>query len=537
MIPMAKRWAAEDNDEIRESSLFSWLEQGIEEDEGALLCGMRFRKMQFAGGGSADRNNVIIYIIINNINTMLPISLPRKLGRRDAIFLLIGSVFGSGIFLSSGLMAADCPSSLHLVLAWLLGGIITLLGALTFAELGTIFPDAGGPYVYLREAYGLLPAFLYGWGFFWIVGCGGVAALAAALIESLSPFFPVLSAGRGVLMRLGFGALAVDITLPRILAALAVVLVSGLNLAGLRAGMRFQNSLVLIRLAGLSVFIVAGFAAAIAPGTAVSFARAFQPGPVSWAGFGAALMAVFWTYDGWYSVTCTAEEIRNPAKTLPAALLIGTLAVTALYVLTNVVYGLALPVSEMKGVVRVGETAAFSLFGPAAAGGFASLVAVSVLGCLSANILFCARVPFAMSRDGLFWRGLGTVHPKSELPARALLAQMAVAALLCLTGGYQRLYEYVVFALTVFFAATALAVPWLRRRRPDLPRPYRTWGYPVVPAAFALVNLAVFALSALTRPVLAVASSGVLILGLPAYAVWRSRNRPGPSAEAKGELP
>ncbi len=216
-----------------------------------------------------------------------------------------------------------------------------------------------------------------------------------------------------------------DVTLPRLSAALAVVLVSGLNLAGLRAGLRFQNGLVLLRTAGLLVFIAAGFAVALGPGSSFSVARAFHSGPVSWAGFGAALMAVFWTYDGWYSVTCTAEEIKNPAKTLPAALLIGTLAVTTLYVLTNVVYGMALPVSEMKGVVRVGQTAALRLFGPAAAGGFAGLVAVSVLGCLSANILYCARVPFAMARDGLFWRALGTVSPRTALPARALLAQMA----------------------------------------------------------------------------------------------------------------
>jgi APA family basic amino acid/polyamine antiporter len=463
-------------------------------------------------------------------------TLPRKLSRRDAIFLLVGSVFGSGIFLSSGLMAADCPSSLHLLLAWLLGGIITLLGALTFAELGTIFPGAGGPYVYLREAYGKLPAFLYGWGFFWIVGCGGVAALAAALVESLSPFVPGLAASRA-LLRIGSGSIAVDVTLPRLLAALAVILVSGLNLAGLRAGMRFQNGLVVLRSAGLIVFIAAGFVAALLPGSTVSAARAFQSGPVSWAGFGAALMAVFWTYDGWYSVTCAAEEIKNPSKTLPAALLIGTLAVTFLYVLTNIVYGMALPASEMKGVVRVGQAAALRIFGPAIAGGFAGLVSVSVLGCLSANILYCARVPFAMSRDGLFWRGLGTIHARTELPARALLVQMAVAALLCLTGSYQKLYEYVVFALTVFFAATALAVPWLRRKRPDLSRPYRTWGYPVVPVAFAVVNLAVFVLSASTRPGLAAASSGVLLLGLPAYAVWRSRRRPESPSESKGVQP
>jgi basic amino acid/polyamine antiporter, APA family len=460
---------------------------------------------------------------------MTTTTLPRKLGLRDAVFLLIGSVFGSGIFMTSGLMAADCPSPFHLLLAWLLGGAITLLGALTFAELGTMFPGAGGPYVYLREAYGKLPAFLYGWGFFWIVGCGGVAALGAALIESLAPFIPVLAAGR-ILFRIGPAGCSLAVTLPRLLAAVAVVVVSGLNLAGLRTGMRFQNALVVLRLAVLIVFIAAGFAVALAPGSVFSLGRAFRPAPVGWAGFGAALLAVLWTYDGWYSVTCTAEEIRRPGRVLPAALGLGTLAVTILYVLSNIVYNLAVPLAEMRGVVRIGETAARRLFGPAAAAGFAGLVAVSVLGCLSANILFCARVPFAMARDGLFWPSLGRVHPRTALPSRAMSVQMVVAASLCLTGGFQRLYEFVVFALTVFFAATAMAVPWLRRRRPELARPYRTWGYPLVPALFALVNLAVFALSASTRPGLAASSAGVLLVGLPAYFVWMRRLARRPSA-------
>jgi APA family basic amino acid/polyamine antiporter len=396
------------------------------------------------------------------------------------------------------------------------------MGALTFAELGTIFPGAGGPYVYLREAYGKLPAFLYGWSFFWIVGCGGIAALAAALIESLSPFVPALS-GTRVLIQLGPAGLSLAVTLPRLLAAGAVVVVSGLNLVGLRAGMRFQSSLVVLRIAGLAVFIAAGLAVALGPSSGLTIARAFRSAPIGWAGFGAALLAVLWTYDGWYSVTCAAEEIKRPGRTLPVALGLGTLIVTALYVLSNIVYNLAVPVSEMRGVVRIGETAARRLFGPAAATGFAVLVAVSVLGCLSANILFCARVPFAMARDGLFWRGLGRIYPRTGLPARALVVQMAVAALLCLTGGFQRLYEFVVFALTIFFAATALAVPWLRKRRPELARPYRTWGYPLVPGLFALVNMAVFVLSASTRPGLAAASAGVSLLGLPAYFIWLRR--------------
>jgi APA family basic amino acid/polyamine antiporter len=191
-----------------------------------------------------------------------------------------------------------------------------------------------------------------------------------------------------------------------------------------------------------------------------------------------------------------------------------------LYVLANVVYLMALPAGELKGTVGVGAAAASRLFGPAASSIFAGLIAVSALGCLSANILFCARVPFAMARDGLFWSRLGRFDPKTRSPRAALTAQMAGAVLLGLTGSFQTLYEYVVFALTFFFAATAVAVPILRRTRPDVVRPYRVWGYPVVPLLFAALNGVVFILSAVARPVQALAAAGVLALGVPAYFLW-----------------
>ncbi len=450
--------------------------------------------------------------------------LPRKLGFADAYFLVIGSVFGTGIFLTSGLMAVDCPSPLHMLLAWFLGGAIALAGALTFSELGTLFPRAGGPYVYLRESFGPLAAFLYGWGFFWIIGCGGIAALSSGFVEALRPFVSFLDPARSLLKDF-LGEPWSIISNAGLASAAAIIAVSIPNLFGVKTGARIQNGLVLLR--GLALVVFVGFGLALAFGgraaAGVDPARIFRTAPVSLTGFGAAFLAVLWTYDGWYSAAIAAEEVRRPRTVLSAALGLGTLTLTALFILTHMVYSMALPVKEMKGVVRVGEAAALRLFGPAAASGFAALVAVSALGCLSANVLFCARVPFAMARDGLFWRRFAAVHPRRGVPSAALILQMVVASLLCLTGSFQKLYEFVVFALTLFFAAAAAAVIVLRIKKPGLERPYRVPGYPFVPVIFALVNAVIFVLSAISRPFLAAAAAGVLLLGLPAYLVWRRR--------------
>jgi APA family basic amino acid/polyamine antiporter len=444
-----------------------------------------------------------------------------RLGFRDAYFLVIGSVFGTGIFFTSGLMAAECPSPPLLLGLWIAGGLFTLLGALTFAELGSMFPRAGGPYAYLLEGYGKLAAYLYGWGFFWIVGCGGVAALAAGLAESLVPFGAHWADG-SPLVTIAAGPLRFPISGRQLTAAAAIVLVTAVNRLGVRTGIRAQNGLVLARLAGLSLFIVFGLVAAVKAGFGPdsALARWGHVGAVPLSGLSAAFLAVLWTYDGWYAASCTAEEIRDPRRVLPRALGLGVLTLMVFYVLANVVYLLALPPAALKGTVGVGAAAAAGLFGPTGARLFAGLIVVSALGCLSANILFCARVPFAMARDGLFWKPLRRLDPKTQAPAAALAAQMAVAVLLGLTGSYQALYEYVVFALTFFFAATALAVPILRHTRPDVPRPYRVWGYPIVPLLFAALNGVIFVFSAAARPAQAAISAGILALGVPAYFVW-----------------
>ena len=260
------------------------------------------------------------------------IKLAPRLSFKDAYFLVIGSVFGTGIFFTSGLMAADCPSPLPFLGIWILGGIFTLMGALTFAELGTMYPKAGGPYVYLREGYGRLAAFLYGWGFFWIVGCGGIAALGAGLAESFVAFGARWAAPTPWLQA-SLGSIRFSVSGGQLTAAAAVVAVSAVNRLGVRTGVRTQNALVVARVAGLVLFIGFGLAAALKAGFGPSSPAARlvrASGPLSLAGFGAAFLAVLWTYDGWYAASCTAEEIRNPRRVLPAALGLGVATLAAL---------------------------------------------------------------------------------------------------------------------------------------------------------------------------------------------------------------
>ena len=450
--------------------------------------------------------------------------LARRIGLGDAVFLVIGSVFGSGIFLTSGIIAAELPSPGLIWLIWAAGGVLTIIGALIYSELGTLFPGSGGPYVFIKEAYGSGMAFLYGWAFFWIIGGGGIAALAMGFAESLSSFVPSLSPANSLFV-LTIGPLRFHPGAGQIAAILAIVFLSLLNYIGIQSGIRFQNLFTALRMTALIAFAALGFAVGQNPGLR-NLVPFFPDGPLpSLPSFGAAFLAVVWTYDAWYSVNCTAEEIRNPARTIPRALVLGTAAVTALYLLANIVYSMALPVEKMSGVVRIGESSAVALFGPSAGAFFSAFIAVTVLGCLSANILFCPRVSFAMARDGLFFKGLAKVHPVHRVPSAAILAQMVWAVFLCFSGTYQSLIEYVAFALVLFFAATGYAVFILRRKAPGLDRPFKAWGYPVLPAFYVLVNLAIFVAVFFSRPIQSLAGAAVICAGLPAYFFWRAGSR------------
>ena len=462
----------------------------------------------------------------------------RRLGLLDTSFLVIGAVVGSGIYMTSGIIASGLPSPGLLLTVWLAGGLVTLCGALSFAELGAMYPQAGGQYVYLREAYGPSAAFLFGWAFFGFIMCGGLAALAVAFAEFLGSFVPALSTGH-VLFQVGTAGFSYSLSAGQVVAAAAILGLTFLNTFGIKSGAVVQNILTVIRLGTVAALVGLGvFFGAKSGGS--NFHPLFPPGP----GFpsvlkslGLALVAVFWTYDGWYSVNCTAEEIRDPERTIPRGLTLGVVTVTAVYVLVNLVYLLALPLGKIKGVVRVGELAVSALFGGRGAALFSALVMVSVFACLNANVLFGPRVFYAMARDGAFFRSMGRLGGRSRVPTGALWGQAVWSSVLCLSGTYQSLYEYMVFALLLFFAATGTAVFVLRRRNPGTARPYRTWGYPVVPLIFILTCLAVFLSIVGSAPLKSLAGAGLLAAGWPAYRVWRRHNARRGAGEIKIDTP
>jgi len=451
----------------------------------------------------------------------------RRLGLLDTSFLVIGAVVGSGIFMTPGLIAADLPSPGLLLSVWLAGGLITLCGALSFGELGAMYPQAGGQYIYIREAFGHGAAFLFGWAFFGFIMCGGLAGLAVAFAEFLGFFVPALSTGNVLFQTKVFG-LAYSLSAGQLVAAASILLLTLVNSFGIRSGATVQNALTVIRLGTVAALIGLGlFFGAKSGGS--NFHPLFPAGqafPDILKPLGLALVAVFWTYDGWYSVNCTAEEVRDPGRTIPRGLTTGVLAVTAMYFLVNLVYLMALPMARFAGVRRVGELVASAMFGAGGAALFSALVMVSVFGCLNANILFGPRVFYAMGRDGCFFRAMGRLGRRSRVPTPALWGQAAWSAVLCLSGTYEALYSYMVFALLIFFAATGYAVFVLRRRAPDVPRPYRTWGYPVVPSIFIVASLAVFADMVSASPGKSLIGLGLLLAGIPVYFLW-SRRRPG----------
>ena len=304
----------------------------------------------------------------------------------------------------------------------------------------------------------------------------------------------------------------------------AILTLSAVNYFGLKSGLLVQNISVVLRIGSIAALVILGWAVGRKAGLE-NWSHFFRTeGAFEIKSFGLALLAVLWTYDGWYSVNCTAGEVRKPEKTIPLSLLLGTAGVVVVYVLMNSVYLAALPLEEMSGVARIGELAATSLFGPGAAGFVAAAITISSFGCLAATILYGPRVYYAMAESGLFFRGMSVIHPRFRVPGRAIAGQGVWAALLCLSGTYQTLYEYVVFALVLFFAATGAAVLVLRAKRPDQPRPYRTWGYPVVPLVFILINLAVFGNTFFSQPRESLVGLLIILAGIPAFLYWKRKN-------------
>lgn len=452
--------------------------------------------------------------------------LVRGLGTVDATLLTIGAIVGTGIFLTTADMARVLPHPGWILAVWAVGGLLTLAGALTYAELGVMFPRAGGQYQYLKEAYGPFWGFLFGWSSFLVMMSGGNAAIAVGFGEYLGGFLPWFST-QHALLSVPVARWSWTLSGGQLAAALAILVLTAINHVGLRAGATVQNALTVLKLGAMLALVVFGLTAPLPEGGAGAAApSAALPGGGSLlAVFGVAMIAALWTYDGWYGVTCSAGELRNPSRTLPRGIIAGTLIVIALYLLLNVVYLRALSPAELAAHPRVAEAVAGFLFGPAAGRWMAAAVLVSTFGCLSANLLYTSRIYQPMAEDGLFFRSLARVHPRYHVPVGSLWAASLWAAVLTLSGTYAQLYTYVVFALVVFHALTAAAVIVLRRRRPDLPRPYRTWGYPVVPLLFIGACLLLIGNTLVEKPVESLLGTGLVLLGLPAYLIFRFRSR------------
>ncbi len=375
-------------------------------------------------------------------------TLDRAIGPVAATLIVIGGIIGSGIFLTTGRMAIALPSAGWLMAAWAAGGVFAISGALTYAEMGAMFPRSGGLYIFLREAFGPLPAFLYGWACLLVVLSGGIAAVAVGFAEYFNFFFP---------------------DVPRAVSAVGSILILGvINYFGVRSGSRTNAVLTAAKVTGL-VLLVA-FAVA-SPQVQADFSFTLPADvPSPWAAFGLAMIAVLWANDGFYCLPYAAGEVKDPGRTLPRALIVGILSVTAIYLAVNVAYFYALPMSEIRGTLRIAERAATATVGPWGATMVALTVLVSTLGANAAILLTSSRLLYAMAADGLFFKAAATVHPRYRSPHIAVIGITVWSSLLALSGTYEQLFTYVVFTSVLFSLFGGLALFWLRRKQPGTAR-------------------------------------------------------------------
>ncbi len=449
--------------------------------------------------------------------------LVRAIGLGSAVLFVVGSVIGSGIFLTTGGMAAVIPSAPLLLGAWVLGGVLAIAGGLTYAEMGAMFPRSGGVYVFLREAYGPLTAFLYGWAALFVVISGGIAAVAVGFAEYLSYFIPAASPTL-VLFSLPTPWEPMTVSAGQLVAALSILTLGAVNYVGVRTGNMVNAVLTGAKVCGLAALPIMALVAwrvhpVLSPIVPPELAR-----PA--ASFGVAMIAVLWTYEAWYFITYAAGEIRDPQRNIPRALILGILALTSVYLVVNLAYFFALTVDEMRGVTRIAERAATALVGPGGATFVALTVVVSTFGCNAAAILAGSRLLFAMASDGVFLPAARSVHPRYHTPHLAIIALTIWSTILALSGTYEQLFTYVMFASILFSVAAGVALFRLRYTMPERPRPYRTWGYPVVPLVFIAGATAFVLNTLLERPGESIAGLGLLALGLPVYRYWRRAGAP-----------
>jgi basic amino acid/polyamine antiporter, APA family len=474
------------------------------------------------------------------------IQFKRSLGLFDSTMIVIGSMIGSGIFIVSADIGRTIGAPGYLLLVWFITGIMTVIAALSYGELAGMMPHVGGQYAYLREAYNPFVAFLYGWTLFLVIQTGTIAAVAVAFAKFTGVLIPWFSE-KNIL----FSAAHFHITAAQILAVASVLLLTYVNMRGLKEGKIVQNIFTSVKIIALLGFIFLALfignntsAIAINLGnfwnaswTQLAEGKIFSVTPLSgwmlFSAIGVAMVGSLFSADAWNNITFTAGEVANPKRTIPLSLVLGTGTVILIYILANISYLLLLPLTGSpdsagaagRGIQfaisdRVGTAAASILFGESAAIIMAVMIMISTFGCNNGLILAGARVYYAMAKDGLFFKSASTLNNKS-VPGAGLIVQCIWTCLLCISGTYSDLLDYVVFAVLLFYILTVIGIFILRKKRPEADRPYKAFGYPVIPALYILLASAISIDLLIFKPQYTWPGLGIVLLGIPVYFVWR----------------
>jgi basic amino acid/polyamine antiporter, APA family len=452
-------------------------------------------------------------------------SLVRGLSLLDSVLLLVSGIIGSSIFLTAKDIAGPLPNPTLFFLVWVLGGVISLCACVAFAELGSMFPDSGGQYIYLREAYGDLVAFLYGWMLFTVGNGGTIAALSVASAAYMGNIIPFISQEHVI-----FSLAGMPFTRAHAIGLLLIAILTCVNVFGLRWGALLQNVSTWTKFTAMAVFVVLGFA--IGKGHWSNFS-AQAPGGLTMglnagqliSAFGVGLIAVFFAYDGWVYITWVAGEVKDPRRNVPLAMVLGVLAVGAIYLAMNMTYVYAMPLNEIAKYETIAHAAATKLFSSGAALWLSAIIAISCFSAAAACTLSGSRVYLAMAQDGVFFRRMAVIHPKWRTPAFSLIGQGIWGAVLTMSGRYDQLYTYVIFGMVLSYTLTVIGLFVLRWKKPDVPRPYRCTGYPWLPAIYVLVGVTWTLNTIIHRPSEALGSAAIVLVGVPGYLYWKRKSR------------
>ena len=450
------------------------------------------------------------------------LELARRLTTKHAAAVVVGTVIGSGIFLVPTEMMEAVGSARLLFTAWIAGALLSLCGALTYAELGAMKPQAGGEYIYIRDAYGPLGGFLYGWTYFIIAVPGTLATVATGIVRVLGTFAPLAFLGDPIITH------PLAVSYGQVLAIATIVLIAIINWIGVERAGEFQLFFTVLKIVIILVIVVAGFS--YHGGTWHNFSTSHPNATGGFAGFMAALLAALWAYDGWNLVTTVSGEIRDPQRSLPIALVFGVGTVGILYIAVNAALQYVMPASAIAGSPQPASTAAALVLGRWGAGIVSAGMALSMLVCLNGNMMTGARIPFAMSRDRCFFSALAQVHPRFRTPSTAIAVQTALAVALMLSAqSFQQLFSLTLFAEYVFYMAATASVFIFRVKEPNASRPYRTWGYPVVPVLFIAASAMLLYYSFRADVKYSLVEIGMILAGVPFYLYFAAKRWPKPT--------